>query len=59
MHHLSTYTHLMAKEAGLNLEDYPIRKECRREVEKGWVRLLKRHARIGRAEGKIRASLQD
>jgi hypothetical protein len=60
MHHLSTYTHLMAKEAGLNLEDYPIRQECRREAEKGWVRLLKRRARIGRGvEEKVRASLQD
>lgn len=28
MHHLSTYMHLMAKLAGLNLEEYPIVEEC-------------------------------
>jgi hypothetical protein len=60
MHHLSTYTHLMAKEAGLNLDEYPLREECRREADKGWVRSLKRRARIGgKLEEKTKASLQE
>jgi hypothetical protein len=43
MHHLSTYTHLMAKEAGLNLEEYPIRDECRcQENEETWVEKMER-----------------
>jgi hypothetical protein len=41
MHHLSTYTHLMAKEAGLKLEEYPIRDECRcAENEETWLKAL-------------------
>jgi hypothetical protein len=41
MHHLSTYTHLMAKEAGLDLGEYPIREECCcPENEETWVRSL-------------------
>jgi len=43
MHHLSTYTHLMAKEAGLNLDEYPIRDECLcRETEETWIQTLER-----------------
>jgi len=35
MHHLSTYAHLMAKEAGLNLDEYPLREECRCNTQSG------------------------
>jgi hypothetical protein len=43
MHHLSTYTHLMAKEAGLNLDEYPIRDECLCPEDKGtWLQDLER-----------------
>ena len=28
MHHLSTYIHLMAQQAGLDLKEYPLREEC-------------------------------
>jgi hypothetical protein len=42
MHHLSTYTHLMAKEAGLDLEEYPIRKECCEENEGSWIERVER-----------------
>jgi hypothetical protein len=54
MHHLSTYTHLMAKEAGLNLEEYPIREECCcRENEETWVRSLEhRVEHRGEAHGR-------
>jgi hypothetical protein len=29
MHHLTTYVHLMAAQAGLSIDEYPLREECR------------------------------
>lgn len=57
MHHLSTYTHLMAKEAGLNLEEYPIRDECRREENRHtWLQDIERRVeRRHEAEGTSKA----
>ena len=60
MHHLSTYAHLMAKEAGLNLQEYPLRDECCRNSENGWLEILKRRARhTSAAQEKTEASLHD
>jgi hypothetical protein len=57
MHHLSTYTHLMAKEAGLNLEEYPIREECRCEEDaETWLQALERRVEYhGEAPEKAKA----
>jgi predicted lipase len=59
MHHLSTYTHLMAKEAGLDLSEYPIRKECCEETEGTWVEQMEQrieHRGEMRRQAKVEAA---
>lgn len=44
MHHLTTYLHLMAAQAGLNGEEYALRVECRPGAKNSWFPLPHDHS---------------